>query len=465
MPCYINIEDRYRLSAIRERQVFHTGLTTAATIVAVGAVAGAAVSAGGQMYASSQNVAAGNAAARAQAKTIGAALRQYNATTAGIVDAIQRINPNIQIPNFSLFPTEAIYQTDKKGKIKTDKQGNPIVKQAAQRGSVAESIEAANIINQNALRQLEQILPGSTQARAQANDIATNWQAALEGEFERSKEAYKLLETSRRVVEQQLPQLGSARAVVDSMLKGDLSEQAKQQITRTIAETAGAGFSPEAARRTAFGQTPQAALSQNIMRGVEERQLRGLEAAQGITSQTIGLSGQLGQIAQQYGQTTQLLANVSEAARAWEGTRQSWQQLANSFLTPATNIMQIGLSGRGQDIQKEQMGIQNALEQQRIQADIAAAALAAQTGSAAMGPIQSRLAASQAANQGIASAAGTIGTGISSAAQAYGQYSTAQPVNYGSGRTAYLERTYGPATYGNSSDAWGNFSMGSGTGA
>jgi hypothetical protein len=445
MPCYINIEDRYRLSAIRERQVFHTGLTTAAAIVAGGAIVGAGISAGGQMYASSQNVAAGNAAARAQAKTVGAALNQYNATTAGIVAAIQRINPNIQIPNFSLFPTEVIYQTNKKGKIKTDKKGNPIVKQAAQRGAVAESIEAANIINQNTLQQLEQILPGSTQARAQANDIATNWQAALEGEFERSKEAYKLLETSRRVVEEQLPQLGSARAVVDSMLKGDLSEQAKQQITRTIAETAGAGFSPEAARRTGFGQTPQAALSQNIMRGVEERQMMGLQAAQGITNQTLGLSGQFGQIAQQYGQTTQLLANVSEAARGWEGTRQSWQQLANAFRTRETDIMQIGLQGRGQDIQKEQYGIQNALEQQRIQAEIAAVALNAQTGSAAMAPIQSRLAAAQAGAAGTAGMFSTIGSGISSAASAYGQYSTAQPINYGSGATTgFRGQTYVP---------------------
>lgn len=424
---------------------------TAAAIIAGGAIIGAGISAGGQAYASNQNTAAANAAARAQARAGGSyaravenALNQYNQTASSIVGAIRSINPNIKIPNYSLLPTEAVFKTktigkgqNKRTEIVKDKAGNPVIETESQRGAVLESIEAANIINQNALRQMETVLPGSGQARLQANDIATNWQAALEGEFERSKEAYKLLESSRRLVEQQLPQLGSARAVVDKLIAGDLSEQAKQAITRTIAETSGAGFAPEAARRTAFGQTPQAALSQNIMREVEARQLRGLEAAQGITSQTLGLSGQFGQIAQQYGQTTQLLANVSEAARAWEGTRQSWQQLANSFLTPTTSVMQISLSGRGQDITKEQYGIQNALEQQRIQADMAIAALNASTGAAggqlqaSTGSTQSRLAASQAANQGIASAAGTIGQGVSSAASAYGQYSTAQPVNYG----------------------------------
>ena len=423
MPCYINIEDRYRLSAIKERQMFHTGLATAATIVAVGAVVGAGISAGGQAYASSQNLKAANAAARSQSKAFGAALNQYNQSAAAITAAIQNINPNIQVPNFSLLPTAAIYEKHtrgkQKGEIKRDKQGNPIIKQEAQRGAVAESIQAATLINQNSLQEIERILPGSSQAREQANQIAENWQTALEGEFERSKEAYQLLESSRRLVEQQLPQLGSARAVVDKLIAGDLSEQAKQAITRTIAETAGAGFSPEAARRTAFGQTPQAALSQNIMRGVEERQMMGLQAAQGITNQTLGLSGQFGQIAQQYGQTTQLLANVSEAARAWEGTRQSWQQLANAFRTKETDVMQIGLSGRGQDIQKEQYGIQNAFEQQRIQADMAIAALNAQTGPAVTGPIQSRLAAAQAGNAGTAAMYNTIGQGVSSAASAY----------------------------------------------
>lgn len=453
MPSYIPIEDRYRLAAMRDRQMHHTSL---ATLVIAGAVT--SVAAAGASAAVSINSA--NQAARAQAraggdygKAVQNALNQYNQTAAGIVSAIRSINPNIKIPNYTLFPTDTIYKRNNKtGEILKDKRGNPIIEREAQSGAVLEGILASNIINENALRQIENVLPGSATARAQANQIATNWQTALEREFDRSKETYKLLESSRQVVNEQLPQLGSARAVVDKMIRGDLSEQAKQAITRTIAETSGAaGFSPEAARRGGMPQTAQAALSQNIMRDVEARQLRGLEAAQGITAQTLGIAGQLGTIGQQYGQTTQLLANVSEAARAWEGTRQSWQQLSNSFLTQPTTIMQIGLQGRGQDITKEQYGIQNALEQQRIQADMAIAALNASTGGAgaqyqaSTGSTGARLAANQAMAQGISGVGSAVGSGLMAYGLA-GQYSTAQPVTYG-GQSYGSVAGYGGQTY------------------
>ena len=67
MACYINIEDRYRGAAIRERQMQHVWAATAAAVVSVGAAAaGTAISVNASQRAAAQQASAGKKMTKAQ---------------------------------------------------------------------------------------------------------------------------------------------------------------------------------------------------------------------------------------------------------------------------------------------------------------------------------------------------------------------------------------------------------------
>jgi hypothetical protein len=83
MPSYINIEDRYRLSSIRERQMHYVWAATAAAVVSVGATAaGTAMSYSASQKAGKAQAAASKKAARQEKKALKgqqAAAAQYEA--------------------------------------------------------------------------------------------------------------------------------------------------------------------------------------------------------------------------------------------------------------------------------------------------------------------------------------------------------------------------------------------------
>jgi hypothetical protein len=394
------------------------------------------------------------------AKALNAALSTYNAQQSQVIDAIKKLDPDAKVPNYSLLGTPDVYKTNRKGEVKTDKKGNPIIKEKARASAVLEGILSANAITANTIASVEQVLPGAAKAREEANQRAEEWEQRMLNQFAKTDEGIEVLRQSQAMIKAQEPQMQQARSVIDSYLTGDLPNVTKQQIVRSVAEAGGAGFNPQTARLTSGFQIGQANLSQQLMQSAEERQRFGLMASQNLTGQALGAAGQLTSIGGQFGGLAQTAANIGEAARGWEGTRQSWQSIAMQFNARPETLMQIGLQGRGQDIDK----IRIATEQQRIIADMNMAALNAATGGAAaisgtrQSTIAGNLAAQGAQAQGIRGF-GEIAVGLTEGAvKAYGQYSAAQSPNY--------ERVYGPATSpGLAKSGWGNFDYGSGTGA
>lgn len=105
-------------------------------------------------------------------------------------------------------------------------------------GATLEGIKAANRVTANTLQQLEQIAPGSAQARQQVGQI------------------------------------------IGSYLRGEVPRDVQEQITRMTAERAGAGFVPMAGRGPSGFQSAQGQLARNL--GLTSLQLQeaGMNSAQ-----------------------------------------------------------------------------------------------------------------------------------------------------------------------------------------
>ncbi len=395
----------------KHSMMFHSSaFAIAAGVIAVGAAAGSAAI----------SMSAADRAKKSQGKASGAYQKQINKATSQFTEqqnevkaAIAAIDPNLNVPEFNL------------------------------KGSTNESIEVANQITANTLKELEKIVPGSTQARAQAMQAIGKWENNL-------NQQYQGLQANQGLIDQQ-------RGVVSSMLRGELTPVQQEQINRTIAERSGAGFNPATAGRVGGFQTAQAGLADQLRQSSEARILAGMQLAPGVNEQQRGLAGSS-------------LA-LSEGFRGLQGTAQSWQQLAGAFTQNVTQVMGIGLQGRGQDIQVKQYGIQNALAQQAAIAEINAQQFGAATGTAGSvyGARTQNIAASYAAQQATAQGVSDIGQATSGALSGYssalGKAGTMQGGGMGGGG-GYAggfnyEQAYGPATYG----AGSNFSYGSGTGA
>jgi hypothetical protein len=398
----------------KHSQMFHTsGFAIAAGVVAVGAAAGSAAI----------SMSAADRANKAQGKAGKSYQKQLKKATSQFIDqqnqvkqAIAKIDPNLKVPEFNL------------------------------QNATTDSINAANRITANTLKQIENIVPGSAQARGQAMQSIGQWENNL-------NQQYQNLQANQGLIDQQ-------RGVVGSMLRGELTPVQQEQINRTIAERSGAGFNPATAGRTGGFQTAQAGLADQLRQSSEARILAGMQLAPGVNEQQRGLAASS--------------IGLSEGFRGLQNTAQSWQQLAGAFTQNVPQMMGIGLQGRGQDIQVKQYGIQNAMEQQGLISQINQGNFGALTGQAQniYNVNRENAAASYAAQQ-------AVGQGVSNIGQAaYGglsgmSYASAAQQGLGGGMGGYgglggrqnYEKIYGPATYGNSSDAWGNFSMGSGTGA
>lgn len=216
------------------------------------------------------------------------------------------------------------------------------------------------------------------------------------------------IQAANRVTANTLQQLetvapGSAQArqqvgqIINSYLAGEVPQDVQQQITQMTAERAGAGFRPMPA-----GQVGPS----------------GFQAAQGQLARNLGLTS-------------------LELQQAGANMASSWQQTANTFIQSPTQMMALGLQGRGQDIDVAQANIRNRMAQLEMIGGINLGQYQAATGQAQAGygvaqqGIQATLASRQAAAQGVqgisSAAAGALG-GIGSA---YGQLAQAQNVNFG----------------------------------
>ena len=352
--------------------MFHTsGFAIAAGVVAVGAAAGSAAI---SMSAADRANKAQGKAGKGYQKQLKKATSQFIEQQNQVKSAIEKINPNLNIPQYNL--------------------GN----------ATLESINAANRITANTLKQIENIVPGSAQARGQVMQSLGQWENNL-------NQQYQNLQANQGLIDQQ-------RGVVGSMLRGELTPVQQEQINRTIAERSGAGFNPATAGRVGGFQTAQAGLADQLRQSSEARILAGMQLAPSVNEQQNRLA------------TTSL--GLSEGFRGLQNTAQNWQQLAKSFTQNVPEIMGIGLQGRGQDIQVQQYGIQNALSKQNYISQINQGNYGALTGQAQniYNVNRENAAASYAAQQAVGQGVSDIGKATSGALMGmsggYGQLASAQ---------------------------------------
>jgi hypothetical protein len=345
----------------KHSQMFHTsGFAIAAGVVAVGAAAGSAAI----------SMSAADRANKAQGKAGKSYQKQLKKATSQFIDqqnqvkqAIAKIDPNLNIPEFNL------------------------------QNATTDSINAANRITANTLKQIENIVPGSAQARGQVMQSIGQWENNL-------NQQYQNLQANQGLIDQQ-------RGVVGSMLRGELTPVQQEQINRTIAERSGAGFNPATAGRTGGFQTAQAGLADQLRQSSEARIIAGMQLAPGVNEQQRGLAASS--------------IGLSEGFRGLQNTAQSWQQLAGAFTQNVPQMMGIGLQGRGQDIQVKQYGIQNAMEQQGLISQINQGNFGALTGQAQniYNVNRENAAASYAAQQAVGQGVSNIGQATSGALSGY----------------------------------------------
>lgn len=228
-------------------------------------------------------------------------------------------------------------------------------------------------------------------------------------------------------------QIGQAMDVVSSYLRGDIPQDVKDQITRNVAESAGAGFNPATAGRTG-----------------------GFQAAQGQMARNLGLT------------SLDIQGRGLAAMPSVQGTAQNWQQLAKAFTAEPLDVgrLQLGFQSAAAEV-----GLQKA----KMTSDMFGNLYNAQSGLATQiyGANKENIAASYAAQQAVGQGVSDIGKATSGAlmgvSNAYGQQQIAAG-NSGGGGGRYAggfnyEQAYGPATYGGATPGFGNFDYGSGTGA
>jgi hypothetical protein len=361
----------------KHSQMFHSsGFAIAAGVVAVGSAAASGAMA---MSAADRARKAQGAAGSKYTKQLKQATSQFTKQQDQVKAAIAAIDPNLNIPEYNL------------------------------QGATLDSIEAANKITANTLKQIENIVPGSAEARGQVMRSIGQWENNL-------NQQYQGLQANQALIDQQ-------RGVVSSMIRGELPQVQQEQINRAIAERAGAGFNPATAGRVGGFQTAQAQLADQLRQSSEARILAGMQLAPGVNEQQRGLA------------TTSL--GLSEGFRGLQNTAQSWQQLAGAFTQNVPQMMGIGLQGRGQDIQAKQYSIQNALQQQNMISNINQGSFAALTGQAQniYGVNRENIAASYAAQQAVGQGVSDIGQATSGALMgmsgAYGQLAAAQGAGAG----------------------------------
>jgi hypothetical protein len=200
--------------------------------------------------------------------------------------------------------------------------------------------------------------------------------------------------------------------------------QQDQQFNRRIAEGLGGSFNMQTAGLGLGGfQTAQATYADQLMQSGERRMLAGLQLAPGVNEQQRGLAASS--------------IGLSEGFRGLQNTMGTWMSLANSWNQNVPQVIGIGLQGRGQDIQVQQYGIQNAMEQQGLISRINQGNYGAMIGQAQgiygvnKENIAARYAAQQAVGQGVSDIGQATSGALMGVSGAYGQLAAAQGAGAG----------------------------------
>ena len=306
-----------------------------------------------------------------------------------------------------------------------------VVAVGAAAGSAAISMSAANRAKKAQGKAAKSFKKGQQKVQGMINEVkapeynlgAMIGDAAQISEYNRQQaEAFQPGAAALRA--RSVGQINKAMDVTDQYLRGEIPQDVREQTMRNIAEFGGAGFNPATAGRAG-----------------------GFQAAQALVPRQFGLT------------SLDLQGRGMAAVPAIQGTAQNWQQLARAFTADPLDVGRVQL---GFQTAAAEVGLQKARMTAGVYQNI-------------YGANKENIAASYAAQQAVGQGVSDIGKATSGALMGMSNIGAAQQgLSFGAGgmggagglvaRQNY-ERIYGPATYGNSSDAWGNFSMGSGTGA
>jgi hypothetical protein len=170
-------------------------------------------------------------------------------------------------------------------------------------------------------------------------------------------------------------QIGQAMDVISQYLKGDIPQDVKDQITRNVAESAGAGFNPATAGRAGGFQAAQGQMARNL----------------GLTSLDIQRQG---------------LAAIPSI----QGTAQNWQQLARAFTAEPLDVGKLQL---GYQTAQAEVGLQKA----KMTSDMFSNIYNAQSGLASQiyGANKENIASSYTAQQAVGEGVGRMGEATSKA--------------------------------------------------
>jgi hypothetical protein len=306
-----------------------------------------------------------------------------------------------------------------------------VVAVGAAAGSAAISMSAANRAKKAQGKAAKSFKKGQQKVQGMINEVkapeynlgAMIGDAAQISEYNRQQaEAFQPGAAALRA--RSVGQINKAMDVTDQYLRGEIPQDVREQTMRNIAEFGGAGFNPATAGRAG-----------------------GFQAAQALVPRQFGLT------------SLDLQGRGMAAVPAIQGTAQNWQTLARAFTADPLDVGRVQL---GFQTAAAEVGLQKARMTAGVYQNI-------------YGANKENIAASYAAQQAVGQGVSDIGKATSGALMGMSNIGAAQQgLSFGAGgmggagglvaRQNY-ERIYGPATYGNSSDAWGNFSMGSGTGA
>ncbi len=400
------IEQRYR----KENRMFHSsGFAIAAGVVGVAAAgASAAVSMSAADKAAGATAAAGKKLEKTTAKAtdvyqdnIGDATDVFLQQQEELKNAVAAIDPNISVPDYNL------------------------------KDATLEGINAANAMTANTLRQMQNITGRNpTEVIQNAMNTLGQWESNLQKEYVQ--------------VQQGVPLIQQQEAVVSEMIRGQLPQVTLDQISRTLAERGGAGFSMQAAGGSPYIQSPQAMLAESVRQSSEARMQQGLALAPGITNQRTALAGATSSLAG-------ASANLSNVMGEWMG-------VAQGFITSPAIPMELSLQGMQLDLQKTQLqmnqlgmisdintGVYGAQSQLASNLYNAATGQAMTSFDVAQQNTAAQLAQQQALASGIQSVGSATAGALSGVGSAYNQLATA---NAGKQVTGFGGQQYKPINGG-----------------
>lgn len=384
------IENRYK----KENRMFHSSaFAIAAGVVAVGSAAYGA-------YATSQ-------ATKAQGAATGAATKSFKKQQNKIEKLVMSIDPTIETPKF-----------------------DPMAVSQDLGENWQSFINTANQATANTVAQLEkiseQLTPGSTAARNAAAKALGQWTGNI-------GQQYIQLQKGQPLIEQQ-------QQSISSMIKGELPQVAQEQISRAIAERAGAGFSPMTSGRTAGFQVPQAMLAEQLRQSSEERMRTGLALAPGVIEQRRAMAG--------------TAIGLAGAQQNIANTFQDWRNISSAYITSPIQTAGVGIQLQGlreQALDRQMRAQQYTVANQFAQAE-ALGGVAQGTYAANMNQIGQQSAAAQqniqaqmGVGQALSGAIGGIGSAYNTAnAGAITGYQGQQyvPIKTSSGNVAYSLKAY-----------------------